>query len=132
MSVVVGYVPTAPGFAALDLAIEEASWRKVPVVVVNVAIGTDYADVTYADEQQLDSVRQRLTEAGLEHEVRQVTEASEVAFEILAIAEEVEADLIVVGLVRRSSVGKMLLGSNAQRIILSASCPVLSVRAAGS
>jgi nucleotide-binding universal stress UspA family protein len=34
-----------------------------------------------------------------------------------------------VGIHRRSPVGKALLGSNAQRILVNASCPVLAVRA---
>ena len=47
---------------------------------------------------------------------------------VLGVAEEVGAELLVVGIRRRSPVGKALLGSNAQRIILNATCPVLTVR----
>jgi nucleotide-binding universal stress UspA family protein len=128
MTVVLGYVPSAPGFAALDVAVQEASWRDSTLVVVNVEIGGDGSAITFADEQQLDAVAQRLTSAGIPHEIRQIVNSTDVAAEILNVAEELSAELIVVGLHRRSSVGKMLLGSNAQRIIISASCPVLSVR----
>jgi nucleotide-binding universal stress UspA family protein len=48
---------------------------------------------------------------------------------VLGVAEEVGAELLVVGLHRRSPVGKALLGSNAQQILLNARCPVLAVRA---
>lgn len=128
MTVVLGYVPSAPGFAALDLAIQEATWRGASLLVVNVAVGGDYSAVTFADERQLDAVARRLTEAGVSHEIRQIVDATDVASEILNLADEQSAELIIVGLHRRSSVGKMLLGSNAQRIIISAGCPVLSVR----
>lgn len=128
MTVVLGYVPSAPGFAALEVAVQEASWREASLVVVNVEIGGDGSAVTFADERQLDAVAQRLTAAGIRHEIRQIVDGTDVAAEILNVAEDLDAELIVVGLHRRSSVGKMLLGSNAQRIIISASCPVLSVR----
>ena len=46
-----------------------------------------------------------------------------------AVAEETNADFIVIGLRRRTPVGKLILGSNAQRILLDAPCPVLAVKA---
>ncbi len=128
MSILVSYVPTPEGWVALDLAIAEATLRAVPIVVLNVAVGKNFAEVTFADEKELDGVRARLVEAGIEHEIIQVTDATDVADVVLTTAEEKNAELIVVGLRRRSAVGKALLGSNAQRIILSADCPVLSAR----
>ncbi|MBC7307670.1 MAG: universal stress protein, partial [Dietzia sp.] len=44
-------------------------------------------------------------------------------------AHELGADMIVIGLRRRSPTGKLLFGSNAQRILLEANCPVLAVKA---
>ena len=46
-----------------------------------------------------------------------------------AIADEVGADLIVIGLRRRSPVGKLILGSAASRILLTAHHAVLAVKA---
>ncbi len=46
----------------------------------------------------------------------------------MSAAERSSADLIVIGLRRRSPVGKLILGSNAQRILLDAPCPVLAVK----
>ena len=54
---------------------------------------------------------------------------SDVSDVILEIAEEIGAELVVVGLHRRSPVRKALLGSTAQRVLLEATCPVLAVRA---
>ncbi|UQX89537.1 universal stress protein [Jatrophihabitans telluris] len=130
MTILVSYVPSAEGFAAMNAAVQAAKLAGTSILVLNVAVGTNFADPTFADERDLDAVRQRLHDEGVPSEIRQVTDARDVAEEVLRIAEEVSADLIVVGLRRRSAVGKLLLGSNAQHIILSANCPVLSVRPA--
>ena len=49
--------------------------------------------------------------------------------DLIVTAEDAAAAFIVIGLRRRSPVGKLLLGSNAQRVLLDASCPVLAVKA---
>lgn len=54
--------------------------------------------------------------------------SSDLADDLVGAAERSSADLIVIGLRRRSPVGKLILGSNAQRILLDAPCPVLAVK----
>lgn len=44
-----------------------------------------------------------------------------------SFAEQVDADMIVIGLRNRSKVGKLLLGSAAQEILLGAPCPVVGI-----
>jgi nucleotide-binding universal stress UspA family protein len=56
----------------------------------------------------------------------------DVAEAVLQVSAESSASLIVVGVRPRSPVGKLLLGSVAQRIILDATCPVLAVKPDGS
>ena len=50
------------------------------------------------------------------------------ADEILAAADAAGASLVVVGLKKRSAVGKLMLGSTAQTVMLGAKCSVLGVR----
>ena len=70
----------------------------------------------------------QLDEVGVEHEVRQLVRGNEPAEDLIAVAEEVDAEFIVIGLRRRTPVGKLILGSNAQRILLDAPWPVLAVK----
>ena len=80
-------------------------------------------------ETELTRIQGELDEEGLEHEVRQLVRGNEPAEDLIAVAEEENAEFIVIGLRRRTPVGKLILGSNAQRILLDASCPVLAVKA---
>jgi nucleotide-binding universal stress UspA family protein len=128
MTVLVSYIPTPEGWVALGEGIAEAGFRNTDLVVVNVAIGANNSDVTFADEKDLDAVTTRLTELGITHTVEQVLGARDVADAVLTVAHEHAADLIVVGIRRRSAVGKAVFGSNAQNIIIAAECPVMSVR----
>jgi nucleotide-binding universal stress UspA family protein len=54
--------------------------------------------------------------------------SGEIADEVLRVAQEVDASVIVIGLRKRSPVGKLLMGSSAQRILLEADRPVLAVK----
>lgn len=130
MTIVVGYVPKPEGRAALDRAIEEARLRGGPLVVVNASRGDAYVDAGYAGEQEIDQVKSRLADSGVDHEIRQQVRGHEPADEVVDLAEELGAELIVIGMRHRTTVGKFLLGSTAQRILMDAPCPVLSVKAA--
>jgi nucleotide-binding universal stress UspA family protein len=130
MSVVVGYVPGATGLLAVRQAAQEALWRGTELVVVNVIDAAGYARPTAADERELDAVAAQLTDDGVRFTVRLVDqETTHTAQTLLAVAEETAAELIVVGIQRTSAVAKAVLGSTAQRVLLGARCPVLSVRA---
>ena len=131
MTVVVGYVAKPEGEAALVKAIEEAKLRGTKLVVVNSHRGGQEfdADAAKQAETEMNAVRARLDEAGVPYDLRQLVRGFEPAEDLISIAEANSAQLIVIGLRRRSPVGKLILGSNAQRILLDAHCPVLAVKA---
>lgn len=129
MIIVVGYSPTKPGQTALLAGIEEAQHRSASLVVLNSSRGDALSDPGYAQEADLAWVRTTCAEAGVEFSIRQEVRGREPSEEIVDLLHEVKADLCVIGLRRRSAVGKMLLGSNAHRILMEAPCHVLSVKA---
>jgi nucleotide-binding universal stress UspA family protein len=129
MNIVVGYLPTPEGTTALDHALYLARRDGGRLVVVNTGRRGDNSDSSFATAQDLDAIEAELAEAGVEHEVRQPTTAISAADAIIGAASDVAADLIVIGLRRRSPVGKLITGSTAQAVLLDASCPVLAVKA---
>jgi nucleotide-binding universal stress UspA family protein len=128
MNIVVGYVPTPEGLAALDYAVENAEPDTDRLVVVNSGVRGNDADPAFADASDWDALDERLTSLGLDHEMRQPALALSPADEVLRAASEADAGLIVIGLRRRSPVGKLFLGSSSQQIILEADCPVVAVK----
>jgi|SRR5690625_35980 len=130
-TIVVGYVPKPEGNAALERASEEAVLRNARLVVVNSHRGgRDFdRDDALETEQQLQDVRDKLQDSGVEHEIRQLVRGMDPADDLIKVAEDLDAEFIVIGLRRRSPVGKLILGSNAQRVLLDSPCPVLAVKA---
>jgi nucleotide-binding universal stress UspA family protein len=130
-TVVVGYVPKPEGEAALGKAVDEAKLRDATLVVVSSHRGGSEfdADAATQADREMNAVRRRLDDSGVSFEVRQLVRGFEPAEDLISIAETSQAELIVIGLRRRSPVGKLILGSNAQRILLDAHCPVLAVKA---
>lgn len=128
MPVLVGFVPTPEGRAALRRAVVECRLRGTRLIVVN----SEYRSAELTSDDPSDSeVRSACVELGVdepEFEVHRLHDAYEPADHVLAVAEETAAELIVIGLRRRSAVGKLILGGSAQRILLDASCPVLAVK----
>jgi nucleotide-binding universal stress UspA family protein len=131
MTIVVGYVPRPEGRAALRRAAEEARLRGTRLVVINSNRGGRDLDDEDAvqHERELTEVRTQLDAEGIDHEVRQLVRGLDPAEDLIQVATEVQADFIVIGLRRRTPVGKLILGSNAQRILLESPCPVLAVKA---
>jgi nucleotide-binding universal stress UspA family protein len=116
--IVVGYSSRPEGRAALKRALSEARLRGAALVVVNTSPD--------ADTEGLDA---ELAASGVRSEIRTPADVEDSAEELIRTAETTDADFIVIGLRRRSPVGKLLLGSNAQRVLLDAACPVLAVKA---
>ena len=129
MTIVVGYVPTPVGRAALMAAADVAGERNQPLIVVNSSRGDALVDPGFAQQADVDWASTTLEEAGVEFSIRQHMRGREAFEEVLDAVKEVDAELCVIGIRRRTAVGKALLGSNADRILMDAPCPVLAVKA---
>lgn len=126
-TVVVGFVDSAVGRAAVDAAVRECQLRSARLVVVSSVTGGPGNEL-YEQRDAVARLMEEVVQAGMEMDVREYARGNDPATDLLEVAEEVNADLIVIGLRRRSPVGKLLLGSNAQKILLEASIPVLAVK----
>ncbi len=128
MTIVVGYVPTPEGEAALARAGEEARLRTEKLVVVSSTRGESGVGPTYPQTGALMRLVADLKADGVDVEVQHRERSGDAADDILSAVDAEKASLVVVGLKKRSAVGKLVLGSTAQTVMLRARCSVLGVR----
>jgi nucleotide-binding universal stress UspA family protein len=129
VAVLLAYIRTPEGDAALATAVDEARRRSTGAIVVNVTRPAAEVDSPLSAEQELDAVAALFAASGVEVDVRQLPAGTDAADGILAVAAETTPEMVVIGLRRRSAVGKLVLGSTSQRILLGVDCPVLAVKA---
>jgi nucleotide-binding universal stress UspA family protein len=129
VTVLVAYVPRPEGQAALDKGLEVATRRKERLVVVNASPGGRQEDASMADVQDVERVEALLAGSGIEAEFKQFVRGKSAVSEIEGLVESLQVSLLIIGLRKRTAVGKLILGSVAQEILLSVSCPVLAVKA---
>lgn len=128
MSILVGYVPTPVGEAAVAAAIEEAKLRRQDLLIVNSPREGQLVDPSVATEDQTRAVVARAEEYGVKAKVLMPSHRDDLSEALLDLAQEHGASLIVIGLRHRSQVGKFIMGSHAQRILLQSEVPVLAVK----
>lgn len=128
MSVVVGYRSDEYGEAALEHGVARANATDDTLTVVNVTRDADLDAPGFLRGFELEQLRQRLHElVGSKVSIQQPVGA-DTAAQILKVVEDTSASLLVIGLRPRSPVGKFLMGSTAQQLLLDSSVPVLAVK----
>jgi len=129
-TIVVGFVDSNEGRAATEAAVDEALLRQAQLVLVSSARGGGHEDgqELQAMSAAVEEVRADIASRGVDVDVREFVRGNDPADDVLTVAQEKDAILIVIGVRRRSPVGKLLLGSNSQGILLNATCPVLAVK----
>lgn len=130
MKILVGYDGTSSAKEALNLAKSHAKAFGASVEVV-----TSMQKGTESEQKEIERAERGLAHAkslfdddkiacGTHLLIRGLTPGED----LVEFANENRVDEIVVGVKRRSKVGKLLLGSTAQYVILQAQCPVVAVK----
>ncbi len=130
MKILVGYDGSNAGKDAIELAISHAKAFGSKIEVVSSLIGgnaTETVEIRHAEEDMV-YAQKRIEKEGVECQTHVLIRNMAPGEDIVKFAEENDIDEIIIGIKRRSKVGKLLFGSNAQFIILNAPCPVVSVK----
>jgi nucleotide-binding universal stress UspA family protein len=129
VTIVVPVVDSPAGHRALALAKERVRAEGGEVLLVGVAsvtVDDRLGEHVHAVEGYLERLETELKGEGISCRSEWYVGES-LGQAVLVVAREQNADLIVLGLRNRSSLGKALLGSFEHEILLEAPCPVLSL-----
>jgi nucleotide-binding universal stress UspA family protein len=130
MTILIGYVPNAAGEAALDAGLTEAARSGEDVVILNSPRRGSTVDAHQVGDEAAEALVARATAQGVHARVDQADHGSDLVDTFTTAVEETGARLVVLGLRHRSPVGKLVMGSNAQRLLLDLDVPILAVKPA--
>ena len=129
MKILVGYDGSALARKALQLAQAHAKAFGAEVIHVLHAKVTDLPSKEHErDRQDMEKVKTNLEKEGFACEVHLLVRNLDPGRHIVSFAKEHEIDEIVIGVNMRSKVGKFIMGSTAQHVILEAPCPVVTTK----
>ena len=130
MKIVVGFDGSNAAMDALKLAVVHGrAFQGRLAVVSSLMGGKDIKDEEIRKaERQLEFAEDYCRKEGAECETHLLIRGMTPGEDLVTFAEEKRAGEVVIGVKRRSKVGKLLFGSNAQYVILNAPCPVVTVR----
>lgn len=129
MTILVAYVPRPEGRAALDKGIEIAKRRQERLLVVNAGPGGSQEDASLAPGYEVEQIEAMLEAQGVQAEFKQFVRGRNAVDEINELVDTMDISVLVIGLRKRTAVGKLILGSVAQELLMTVSCPVLCVKA---
>ena len=132
MKILIGYIRTPESRAALDSAVLEARSHDALLIVAH-SMRPDRRErpeEVAAYRKEMEEVEERLDGEGIAYEIRELIRGESPGRDLVQFAREQRVDRIVIGIRRRTAVGKAVLRSRAQEILLGAHCPVLAVKVA--
>jgi len=130
MKIMVGLDGSNSSKEALKLAKEHAKTFNAKIeLVTSMEKGTEaQLKEIEQDEHDLENEKKLLEKDGISCQTHLLIRGMTPGEDIVEFAEKNEVDEIVIGVRRRSKVGKLVFGSTAQYVILNAHCPVVTVK----
>ena len=130
MNILVAYDGTREAKEAARIAVRHAKAFNARIILAYSMVGGPEIPKKEFEQAEKELQLQEITlkEEGVECESVLSVRGMETGEDLVKLAEEKQAAEIIIGIQRKSKVGKLLFGSTAQYIILNAACPVVTVR----
>lgn len=130
MKILLGYDGSNAAMDALKLAVKHGKAFNGTVYVIHSLTGgaEDNEEKISAATDQLDFAEGLFKKEGVPCETHLLVRGLPAGEDIVRFAEEQKIETIIMGVRRRTQVGKLLFGSTAAFVILNAPCPVITIR----
>jgi nucleotide-binding universal stress UspA family protein len=131
MNILVGYDGSNAAKDALKLAKNTAKAFDAKIIVVKSVTSHQPLDpgiFKAADEKLEWEIQNQINGDMIRYETRLLVSSRSSGENLVWFAEQSNISKIIIGVRKRSKVGKLLLGSTAQYVILHAPCPVVSIK----
>ena len=130
MKILVGYKGTNVGKDLMDIAVKHAKAFDGEILIVTSLVGGDQSELKQIEEAEknLANAKAYFEDFGVSSKPHLLVRGMEAGEDIVGFARENQVDEIIIGVRSRSKVGKLIFGSTAQVVILTAPCPVVTVK----
>jgi nucleotide-binding universal stress UspA family protein len=102
------------------------------MLIVNASPGGQQEDASLAPGFEVEQIESQLAAQGIQGEFKQFVRGKSAVEEINDLVETRDISVLIIGLRKRTAVGKLILGSVAQELLMTVPCPVLCVKAANA
>lgn len=128
MTILVGYTASKESKAALDEAIRIGRLSHQDLLIVNAGPGGEHRHDYMVTEDQQRELQAVLDASGVAAEFRQYSRGRSTVEEIKELADEVQPSMVVIGLKRRGTFGRFVMGSVSDGLLKEIDQPVLCVK----
>jgi nucleotide-binding universal stress UspA family protein len=131
MGILVGYDGSNVAKAAIKLAVQHAETFGTEIDVVSVVAQSHdlgYDEIRRSERDFEEEIRTLIGTSSIPYQTHLIVTNQSAGEVLVEFAERHQSREIVIGVRRRSKVGKLVFGSTAQFVILQAECPVVSIR----
>ncbi|MBN1381464.1 MAG: universal stress protein [Deltaproteobacteria bacterium] len=131
MKILVGYAGSTQGDQnTIDVAKKHATAFNASLIIVSSmeSVTDKNMDDMVQIENHLAYIKETMAKEGIACETHILVRGMTPGEDLVEYAIDKKIDEIIIGIEKKSKVGKLLFGSNAQYIILNAPCPVLCVK----
>ncbi|MFH2128951.1 MAG: universal stress protein [bacterium] len=131
MSILVGYDGSNVSKAAIKLALEHAALNQTTVDIISVMQQSPtfkYDDIHHLERELEESIRELVKDNKTKYKTHLIVTAHSAGETLVEFAEQHQCREMIIGVRKRSKVGKLVFGSTAQYVILNAHCPVVTIK----